>query len=131
MLNKNYILLIAGVFIVILMGLAAPYTPPTLANVNFTLCADYTPPTMANVNFTLSLTESCGVALCSPTLDENWVITTAEICDGVEVDTGTGSVVITTGNLSLYNVANVTTSGLMINKSGEAGWIFSGHMEVM
>ena len=58
---------------------------------------------------------------CSPTLNANWVITDAQICDGVSVTTGTGSVVVNTGgDLILINGAIVTASGLEINKDGEA-----------
>lgn len=65
--------------------------------------------------------------MCSPTLNEDWVISDEQICDGVSVTTGTGSINITTGgNLTLINGANVTTSKLRLQTTGDQVFICSG-----
>ncbi len=59
---------------------------------------------------------------CSPTLNEDWEISDNQVCDAVDVTTGTGGIVlISGGNLTLINNANVTTSG--INKTDSGGYI--------
>jgi len=64
---------------------------------------------------------------CSPAPDQDWVISDAQVCDGVEVTTGTGSIIITaTGNLTLINGANVSTSGLNLTGTGDKVFICSG-----
>jgi hypothetical protein len=51
--------------------------------------------------------------MCSPRLNEDWVINDAQICDNKVVTTGTGKINITsTGSLELKNNANVTTSAI-------------------
>jgi len=52
-------------------------------------------------------------------VDADWIITDAQMCDAVNVNTGTGIIYINPlGNLSLINSANVTCSGLQINRRG-------------
>lgn len=63
----------------------------------------------------LGLTFVPTVTICSPTVDEDWIITDAQSCDGVEVDIGTGNIIFTDtaiSNLTLINGANVTVSGI-------------------
>jgi len=62
---------------------------------------------------------------CTPTLNQDWIITDAQTCDNEEVTTGTGLIVIQTGgNLTLINSANVTTSGINITKDGDAIFLY-------
>lgn len=63
---------------------------------------------------------------CSPILNEDWIISEAEVCDATQVTTGTGLVIITTGNLTLINSANVTCNGLNIFQSGEKIFVNQG-----
>ena len=63
---------------------------------------------------------------CSPTLDTDWIISTAINCDGVEITTGTGHTIINDGNLTLDNGANLTTEQLEINTTGDRVFINSG-----
>ena len=70
----------------------------------------------------LNITYSEIITECSPTLNEDWIVSEAEVCDNAEVTTGTGGIVlISGGNLTLINNANVTTSG--INKTDSGGYI--------
>lgn len=49
--------------------------------------------------------------MCSPRLNEDWVISNAQLCDNKVVTTGTGKINITeTGSLELKNNATVTTT---------------------
>lgn len=67
---------------------------------------------------------------CSPTINTNWIISTAEVCDGVQANTGTGNITITsTGNLTLNNYANVTTNEVIINATGDRIFILN-HAEL-
>ena len=64
---------------------------------------------------------------CSPTLDEDWVISDAQTCDGVHVTTGTGDINITSaGNLTLINHANVTTNQLRMESGADRLFINHG-----
>lgn len=48
---------------------------------------------------------------CNPLLNQNWIITTQQICDGVNRTTGTGNIQLQTGgSLILMNNAQLTTS---------------------
>ncbi|MCK4553034.1 LamG domain-containing protein [Candidatus Pacearchaeota archaeon] len=61
---------------------------------------------------------------CSPNLNENWIITDAQVCDAKEVTTGTGKITVSTGgNLSLINSANVTANGFEITRTGNCVFI--------
>jgi hypothetical protein len=67
------------------------------------------------------------VTQCSPTLNADWVITDAQTCDGTEVTTGTGNIYIqTAGTLTLVNGANVTTSNLELQTTGDCIFINKG-----
>jgi len=66
------------------------------------------------------------VEACNPELNQNWTIADKIICDNVEVTTGSGIIIINNGNLTLINSANITTSGLTINKDGEVIFINAG-----
>ena len=69
-----------------------------------------------------NLTISTGA--CNPTLNQDWTITTAEICDNVERTTGTGKIIIKpSGSLTLINAANISANGLEINKTGDSVFI--------
>ena len=64
---------------------------------------------------------------CNPTLNSDWVISDAQICDAKDVTTGTGQINITSlGNLTLINSANVTTFKLNIEGTGNKVFINSG-----
>ena len=61
---------------------------------------------------------------CSPTLNQNWIITDAQVCDAKEVTTGTGKIIVSTnGNLTLINSANVTCNGFEINRTGDSVFV--------
>jgi hypothetical protein len=83
-------------------------------------------------NYNVSETRSYTVntttpTMCSPTLDADWIISDTQICDGVQVTTGTGQIFITnTGLLYLINGANVTTRGINISKTGDRVFINKG-----
>ncbi len=64
------------------------------------------------------------VTQCSNTVDTDWLITDAQVCDNQELNIGTGEIIISTGNLTLINSGNVTTSGLNITQDGEKVFIF-------
>ena len=52
---------------------------------------------------------------CNPQTNQNWVITDAQVCDGVNRDIGTGTIIIQPGgSLELKNNANVTSSSFSI-----------------
>jgi hypothetical protein len=72
-------------------------------------------------NYTLTISSSC-----SPTLNVDWIITDAQTCDATQVTTGTGSIIITTGNLTLKNGANVTSKSLNISITGDKVFIYRG-----
>jgi len=73
-----------------------------------------------------------GGLMCSPSLDVDWEITDAQVCDQVEVTTGTGSIrVLPGGNLTLINTANVTTSKLELNRTGDSVFINDGTRLIM
>jgi hypothetical protein len=58
-------------------------------------------------------------AQCEPVLNEDWVITDTQVCDGVEVTTGTGACSVgAAGALYLIGGANVTCNGLDASASG-------------
>ncbi|OYT31890.1 hypothetical protein B6U93_02805 [Candidatus Woesearchaeota archaeon ex4484_78] len=64
------------------------------------------------------------ITQCNPTLNQDWIITTAEVCDNVERTTGTGKIIIKpSGSLTLINAANISTNGLEINRTGDSVFI--------
>lgn len=68
--------------------------------------------------FTYDSSNSTG--MCSPTLNTNWIIDNDQVCDGVDVSTGTGNITITsTGILILKNNANVTGRRIDITGTGQ------------
>ncbi len=74
----------------------------------------------------VNYTESVG-GDCSPTLNEDWVISDTQTCDGVDVTTGTGDINVTTGGkLYLINSANVTTTKLNAQTTGDQLFVNSG-----
>ena len=75
----------------------------------------------SNRTFTINITE------CNPTLNQDWDISDAQVCNGVEVTTGTGGITILSGgNLTLINGANITTTQLNITGSGDQVFINTG-----
>lgn len=68
-----------------------------------------------------------GGAQCSPTLNQDWTITDTQVCNGVQVTTGTGMCSVSaTGFLYLINGANVSCNGLDVSVSGEHVFINKG-----
>jgi hypothetical protein len=66
-------------------------------------------------------------AVCSPSFNEDWLISDEQICDNVNRDIGTGVVRIQTGGtLSLINSANFTCSGLSLETTGDQMFIHTG-----
>jgi len=64
---------------------------------------------------------------CNPTLNEDWVISDTQVCDGKEVTTGIGDINITSpGTLTLINGANVSTQKLNIKSTGDQVFVDSG-----
>lgn len=60
---------------------------------------------------------------CNPSLDVDWVISDAQVCDGVTRTTGNGSIIITsTGSLELLNGASLTTTGFPSIARATSGW---------
>ena len=122
-MKKLILILIGAIFILSLIS-ATGYTAPSYTNVTIVLDQTYTAPLYTNVTIVLGAVTGGGE--CSPTLNANWLITTNQLCNGVEVTTGTGSIVLTTGNLTLVNGANVTCKGINISASGDKVFICRG-----
>ncbi|GAH60287.1 unnamed protein product, partial [marine sediment metagenome] len=64
---------------------------------------------------------------CNPTLDEDWDISDAQVCDAVQVTTGTGNInILSGGTLNLINGANVSTTKLNLLTTGDQVFINQG-----
>lgn len=65
-------------------------------------------------------------AMCSPTVNVDWIITDAQTCS-TDQDIGTGNVVINTGGtLTLISNADVTANSIQLNVNGDSVFINSG-----
>ena len=102
MLNKNYLLIFIGIFLIGIIGTASPYTPPTYNDINFSLCSGYTPPTYSSINFTLGESDSCITDTCTYSGSGDWNITMSDYCI-INDDTD-----VTTNDIIFYGVGNVT-----------------------
>ena len=61
---------------------------------------------------------------CNPTLNEDWDISDAQVCDAVQVTTGTGNInILPGGTLTLANGANVSTTKLNLLTTGDQVFI--------
>jgi len=93
--------------LVLLTSFSFGYSASSYDNIVIDLSTGYSAPSYDNILLTLEAED------CSPTLNANWSITTTQICDGKEVTTGTGAILISgPGKLILINGANVTASSL-------------------
>lgn len=64
---------------------------------------------------------------CSPTLNQNWIITDEQVCDGKDVTTGTGNVIVqANGKLILKGNSNVTTKGFGMSGMGHKVIVVKG-----
>lgn len=85
------------------------------SNVALILPTGYTAPDSQSVNLVLGQTGQC-----SPTLNADWEISDAQICDGVNANTGTGiTIFLTGGNLTIIGGSNVTTNGIKKDTAGD------------
>jgi len=81
MLNKTFLLLIAGIFLVATISFATPYEAPTYNDINFSLCSEYTAPTYDSINFSLATSESCAAAdTCTYSGSGTWEVNCADNC---------------------------------------------------
>ena len=90
--------------------------------------AEYTYQACASNSYGEKCTEVRSLSIidlqCSPTLDEDWEISDEQICDAVEVQTGTGIIkILSGGNLTLINGANVSAAGLELLTTGDQVFI--------
>jgi len=75
----------------------------------------------------ISWSEESAPFECSPTLNQDWTILDTQTCNGVQVTTGIGKIIISgEGKLYLINGANVTTNKLEISTTGDRIFINSG-----
>ncbi len=62
--------------------------------------------------------------MCSPIPNANWIIEDEQICDAVEVNLGSGNIFVNPGgNLTLINSANVSSTGLSIQRQGDSVFV--------
>ena len=79
---------------------------------------------LSNLNISWSEKSS---SQCSPTLNQDWIISDTQTCNGVQANTGTGKIIIATGGkLYLINGANVTAKKIEISTTGDRVFINSG-----
>jgi hypothetical protein len=72
------------------------------------------------------LTASGGADPCSPTLNQDWNITSLISCTDKNINLGTGKLIINTGGqLKLYT-SNVLAKSMQLNITGALIWLFSG-----
>lgn len=109
-----------------LIAIASSYSAPGYTNVTVTLKDSYTVQNYQNVTIILGEVTPSNVTQCNPTLNANWIITDAQVCDNVNIALGTGGIVIQSGNLTLINKANVTAKGINISASGDRVFINKG-----
>lgn len=121
---KSYLIILTCILFISFISLVgADYVAPTYNNVTIVLDGTYASPEYTNVTVVLGESEETN---CNPTLDSDWVITDSQVCDGVQVNSGTGNIIINSGNLSLINYANVSADSLNINVSGDRVFISQG-----
>jgi len=66
-------------------------------------------------------------AECNPVLNENWIISDTQVCDAVQVTTGTGDInILSGGTLTLINGANVSTTKINLLTTGDQIFINQG-----
>ena len=122
-MKVKYLLCLA--ILLICSGLISSYDAPSYNSVNLSLTDSYTAPSYMSVNLTLD--GAVTPTECSPTINQDWLITDEQICDGVSRDIGTGSIKIgVSGKLILINEANVSASGLELLVSGDKVFINHG-----
>jgi len=122
--NKDKGLMISLIGILLVSSVYA-YSAPLYSNAELKLKSGYTPDLYTN-NI-LKFGEGEAAVQCNPTLNQDWTISDAQICDGKEVTTGTGQIYITTGGtLTLINGANVTTKTLNLETTGDQIFINGG-----
>ncbi|MBA7490702.1 hypothetical protein ES702_01243 [subsurface metagenome] len=79
-----------------------------------------------NNNNTVIYTLTTTSDICSPTVNEDWSISDAQVCNGVATTTGTGSIIILSGGtLHLLNGANITTTKLELRTTGDQVFVSS------
>lgn len=105
--------IIIGITLITLVN--AAYTAPAYTNVTIVLKSSYTIPTYTN--FTIVLGEL--PTNCNPVANTPWIINNVQICNGVNIALGTGTINIIDGNLTLINGANITAKGLNITAKGD------------
>lgn len=107
----------------IMISLTSAYTAPAYTNVTITLNNAYTSQAYTNVTIVLG----GEITNCNPSLNVNWIITDAQVCNGVQVSTGTGNITISTGgNLTLIGRANVSAKSIDIAVTGDRVFIENG-----
>ena len=117
-------LILVAIAILFLMSFVlADYTAPSAGSINITLTTGYIAPNYSSLNITLGTTATTA---CNPTINSDWIITDAQLCNGIQVTTGTGAIKITGGNLTLINGANVTAKGVNISVTGDRIFILKG-----
>ena len=82
-----------------------------------------------NLNITNERVININVAptICNPTIDTDWNIVDEQVCDATQVSTGTGSInILTGGTLILINSANVSTTKLNLQTTGDQVFICTG-----
>jgi len=114
MLNKNLLLMIAGIFVVVTLGFTTSYTAPTYNDINFSLCSGYEAPLYNSINFTLGLDDSCVTDTCTYSGTGNWNISLSDYCI-ITTDTDIGA-----NTLILYGEGNCTIDAII----NAEDWIF-------
>jgi len=68
---------------------------------------------------------------CSPTINENWVLTSVITCEDKSINIGTGNLIINSGGQLILNNADLLVNMLYLNTIGElikltASWLKIG-----
>lgn len=63
---------------------------------------------------------------CSPTINQDWSISTQIDCTDANINLGTGKLILTTGGKLTLTNSNVTGKGLELRNSGVQVWLKSG-----
>jgi len=110
-------LLLIVVIATLASTLVFSYTPPSYSSVNFTLGGTYTTPNYQSLNFTLGdEAEGAGAVLnCTPTLNEDWEITSALNCTDSHINLGNGRILL--GHMLTLNNCNVSAAGYNITNT--------------